>query len=188
MSRREEIQVKKILFFIMAALLLVACSNDNSLENTNEQPKQKEVQKQEDTEKQIEEQTEKEELQVEEKKQEEDQSQEKSESQQPMTTEEATEIIEYYGMGENDELVSLVVEGEEIKAVVKLADNNLLSPKDLAVSSYSQASDEYLIHEGWEVLTIEFVNIGSISMNRSKKETNEVGDYFPTAEIEKNLN
>ncbi|MBK5434320.1 hypothetical protein ACFVWC_19245 [Bacillus mycoides] len=29
--------------------------------------------------------------------------------------------------------------------------------------------------------------LGSISMNRNEKETNEFGDYFPTLEIEKRL-
>ncbi|WHY85971.1 hypothetical protein QNH39_25910 [Neobacillus novalis] len=48
-------------------------------------------------------------------------------------------------------------------------------------------SDELLNHEGWEVLTITYVNIGTIRMNRNEKETNEYGVYFPTLEIEARL-
>jgi hypothetical protein len=36
-------------------------------------------------------------------------------------------------------------------------------------------------------LTIEFSGIGEVSMNRSEKETNDYGDYFPTIEIENQL-
>lgn len=112
----------------------------------------------------------------------------KQEAIQPMTVEEATELIEYTGMGEGDKLVSATVENGEIKAVIELVPHDLLPVKDLAVARYSQASDELLDHEGWKVLTIEYVDVGTISMNSSEKETNEYDmDYFSTAEIEKRL-
>ncbi|PIC80530.1 hypothetical protein CSV75_01690 [Sporosarcina sp. P18a] len=107
---------------------------------------------------------------------------------QSMTEEEASEIVDYFGLGESDELVSVNVKDNEIKAVVKLGENQLLTLDQLAVTTYSQASDEFLNHEGWNVLTMEFVGVGSISMNRDQKETNEAGDFFPTVEIEKKLN
>ena len=63
----------------------------------------------------------------------------------------------------------------------------MFTSEDIAVNIYSQLSDELLYHEGWEVLTIIHPNIGTISMNRNEKETNEYGDYFPTMEIENSL-
>jgi hypothetical protein len=57
----------------------------------------------------------------------------------------------------------------------------------VAVNRFSQLSDELLNHEGWQILTVTYANVGSISMNRNEKETNEYGDYFPTLEIEERL-
>lgn len=65
-------------------------------------------------------------------------------------------MIEYSSMGEGDKLISsLPVENGEIKAVIDLAPNKFnLSPKDIAVASYSQASYALLEEEGWNALTI----------------------------------
>lgn len=63
----------------------------------------------------------------------------------------------------------------------------MFSTEDMAVTRYTSLSHELLNHEGWEILTITYSNIGTISMNRNEKETNEYGDYFPTMEIEKRL-
>lgn len=101
-----------------------------------------------------------------------------------ITVGEVKEIIEYAGMGEDDKLVDAAVEGEEIKAVIELAPHDLLPAKNLAATSYSQASDALLERDDWQVLTIDYVNVGIISMNRLEKESNEYGDYFPTAKIE----
>ncbi|MBS4199847.1 hypothetical protein KHA93_09275 [Bacillus sp. FJAT-49732] len=98
------------------------------------------------------------------------------------------EAITYAGMGEDDKLESVYIENGDIEIVIELAPNDLLDPKDLAVTSYSQASDELLEHEGWKTLTIKYVEIGTISMNRSEKETNDLGmDYFPTRVITERL-
>lgn len=55
------------------------------------------------------------------------------------------------------------------------------------MSSYQGASDALLTVEGWNTLTIDFVDVGTISMNKSEKESNEYGDYFPVASITEKL-
>ncbi|MTH54100.1 hypothetical protein GKZ89_11835 [Bacillus mangrovi] len=75
----------------------------------------------------------------------------------------------------------------EISATADLSGYDIGSPEDVAVSSYANLSDELLYYTGWETLTVTFLNVGTISMNRSEKETNEYGDYFPTMEIEERL-
>lgn len=57
----------------------------------------------------------------------------------------------------------------------------------MAVNGYSQLADELLKHEGWQTLTVTYANVGSVSMNRNEKETNEIGDYFPTLKIEERM-
>ncbi|MFE7378393.1 hypothetical protein ACFU6E_27955 [Bacillus cereus] len=104
-----------------------------------------------------------------------------------LTVDNVKEIIEYYSIGENDKLNNVSVENGEIKANIVLASNNLFPAKDMAVNRYSQLSDELLKHEGWQTLTITYANIGSISMTRNDKETNEIGDYFPVLKIEERL-
>lgn len=98
------------------------------------------------------------------------------------------EIIESAGMDEGDKLISFDVENYEIKAVIELSPNDLFPATDMASVRYSQASDEFLSHDGWETLTIEYVNAGTISMNKSEKETNEYDmDYFPSKMIMERL-
>ena len=98
------------------------------------------------------------------------------------------EIIEEYALTDGDKIIDLSVENNEIKAVIELAES-VVPLKDIAITVYSAASDELLNHEGWEVLTIKFEGVGTVSMNRSEHETNDFGmPYFPRKEIEKNLN
>ncbi|MFJ7407099.1 MULTISPECIES: hypothetical protein [unclassified Lysinibacillus] len=101
-----------------------------------------------------------------------------------ITVNEVKEIIEYSGMGEGDKLVNLNVGNGEIKAVIDLAPSPFNFPaKDLAVTSYQMASDELLTVEGWNTLTIEYVGVGTISMNVSEKESNEFNMYYFPATI-----
>ncbi|PLT32803.1 hypothetical protein [Bacillus sp. V5-8f] len=109
-------------------------------------------------------------------------------SQQQITEEKAKEIIANYSIGENDTFDNVAFENGEVKATIVLAPNELFPAEDLAVNSYSQLSDELLNYEGWQILTITYDGIGTISMHRNEKETNEFGDYFPTLEIENKLN
>ncbi|PEQ70062.1 hypothetical protein COF65_32145 [Bacillus toyonensis] len=108
-------------------------------------------------------------------------------SQQQLTVDKVKEIIEYYSIGKNDKLSNVSVENGEIKATIALAPNGLFPVKDMAVNGYSQLADELLKHEGWQTLTVTYANVGSVSMNRNEKETNEIGDYFPTLKIEERM-
>lgn len=104
-----------------------------------------------------------------------------------ISEEQVREIIEEYALTDGDKIIDLSVENNEIKAVIELAES-IVPLKDIAITVYSAASDELLNHEGWEVLTIKFEGVGTVSMNRSDHETNDFGmPYFPRIEIEKNL-
>lgn len=108
-------------------------------------------------------------------------------TQQQITTDEIKEIIEYYSLGEDDSLGNYSLENGEIKATVELAPSELFPAEDMAVNAYSQLSDELLYYDGWDLLTVTYAGVGTISMNRNEKETNEYGDYFPTLVIEDRL-
>lgn len=98
------------------------------------------------------------------------------------------EVLNDSGLGDGDKLVNSSIENGELKAVIELGSNELLDAKDLAVSSYSSVSDELLNYGGWKDLTIEYVEVGTISMNVSEKKTNEFDmSYFPTAVIMEKL-
>ena len=109
------------------------------------------------------------------------------ESSESLTEQEVNEIIDYYAIGEGDVLSDVTVKNGEIKATIDLAPNEMFSGEDMAVNRYSQLSDELLNHEGWDILTVTYSNIGTVSMNRMEKETNDYGDYFPTLTIEERL-
>ncbi|MBD8067630.1 hypothetical protein [Bacillus sp. PS06] len=116
-----------------------------------------------------------------------DQDKEIMELQTSISLEEAKEMIDYTSLGAQDKLISVEVENGEIKAMIEIAPGELFEADVLAVNRYSQLSDELLKRDDWETLTVEFVDVGTISMNHSEKETNEYGDYFPTAVIEQRL-
>ncbi|GIN39033.1 hypothetical protein [Heyndrickxia oleronia] len=174
--------MKKVFFVLLAALLfLVACNAEDSKEKTEKNNDTSEVSKVPESEQTGEEQEDIEDVNVD--------TEDKSESDSPINAEKVEEILTDYGLGEDDKIVSVSVEGGEIKAVIELDPSELVSIEDLAISRYSSSSDELLTHKGWEQLTIEFRNVGTISMNRSEKETNELDmDYFPTAVIMEKLN
>ena len=108
-------------------------------------------------------------------------------SEEAMDEEEVKEIIENSGIGEGDELTSLSIEEGEINAVISLGPSDPIRPEDLAVSRYSSISDDLLPHEGWEVLTVEFADVGTISINRNESLSNELGVFFPVQLIEEKL-
>ncbi|KGX85879.1 hypothetical protein [Pontibacillus litoralis] len=118
-----------------------------------------------------------------EKKQEE-QPEEKSE-QNGFNVDKAKEILEDHVLKENDEIKDLTISNGEIKAVIEIGDNDMINDKTLlAQVAYSSAGDEFLKHEGWEVLTIDFVGLAEVSMNRNEKETDDNDlDYFPMGKI-----
>ena len=96
------------------------------------------------------------------------------------------EMIDYNMLSDGDELLSYSAEENHLKAVVKI-EEGMLGDDLSAATSYSSLSDELLTHEGWDILTVEFVDVGTISMGRNKKETNEMGSYFPIIKIEEKL-
>ncbi|TYS89953.1 hypothetical protein [Rossellomorea aquimaris] len=179
--------MKKLLFILSATLLLLAACNSEETINNEPQPVEKPV----DEEVQVED-TSTNEPPVEEPEEvvEEEVTEEaiqEVESPEPLTEEKIKEIIDYYSIGEGDVLSDVSVVDGEIKATIDLAPNEMFSGEDMAVNRYSQLSDELLNHEGWEILTITYSNIGTVSMNRMEKETNDYGDYFPTLTIEERL-
>lgn len=95
-------------------------------------------------------------------------------------------IIEYHGLGEDDKLVEVVLNDGEITTTIEVQAVEGL-PALSAEIVYSSMGNELLLHNGWEVLTVNFVGIGTVSMNRSEQKDDGVGPYFPTAEIAKRL-
>ncbi len=104
-------------------------------------------------------------------------------SEQQITADKVKEIIKDYSYVVNN----VSFKNGEIKATIEIAPMEQFSAEDLAVNEYSQLSDELLNHEGWQVLTVTYPGAGTISMNRNEKETNQIGDYFPTLKIEERL-
>ncbi|GAA0321032.1 hypothetical protein GCM10008967_09450 [Bacillus carboniphilus] len=181
--------MKKLYFILLSTLLLlVACSSEDTGEiQLASEPIEEENEdiKQDDTEEEISETVEDSNVNTEEEISEEPI--ENTETVTPLTEEEVKELIEYTSLGEDDNLNSFSFINGEINATIDLAPNDLFSAEDMAVTRYSQLSDELLYHEGWEVLTVTYVNVGTVSMNRNEKESNEYGDYFPTLKIEERL-
>lgn len=84
---------------------------------------------------------------------------------------------------EGDKITQFSNVGDEIKATIKLAENDLLDAQTLAETSYTSISESLLSVSDWETLTINFENIGEVSFNRSEATENEYGSYFESKEI-----
>lgn len=106
---------------------------------------------------------------------------------QPLTEAIVKEILEFHAKEEGEKLLNYSFEDNTIKATFELTPNKRVPARDLAVRRYRQISDELLKHEGWEILEITYTNIGTITMNRTEKEPNETGGYFPTKKIAERL-
>jgi hypothetical protein len=179
--------MKKILYILSVALLLIAGCNAEESENnqtTNDEPIEATDEKPKESKEQL---TEQQTEDTEEKLNELSQESQPQEKPQPLTEDLVKEMINHSGMGDGDKLTNVSFVNGEIKATIDLAPDEMVPAKDMAVTRYSQLSDELLKHEGWEILSITYPNIGTISMNRNEKETNEFGDYFPTIVIEGKL-
>jgi len=102
-----------------------------------------------------------------------------------ISAEEVAELIAHEALGEGGTITDVIIYDGEIKAVIEISDDAIISDKSLlAESIYSRAGDTLLEHGGWEVLTVEFVDVGEVSMQRNEKESNEYGmDYFPLEKI-----
>jgi hypothetical protein len=193
--------MKKTRYILFATLLLlVACNNEEVKEEDTSVEEQAETSQEVVEEAEVEEAPvdEPEEASIEETIVEEEQAveeldvdQEVNETQEQetssITAEEVNDIVNSY-IGVDDTPVNVSFENGEIEATIDLVSDGTFPLEDLAVNRYSQLSDELLFYEGWEILTVTFPNVGTISMNRNEKETNEFGDYFPTLTIEERLN
>lgn len=176
--------MKKFLFLLLSVgLLLSACGSDEPKEE-NAVNDDQEVADSNDVE--VEAVNDEEDLSEEESVAEEDNL--SDEEKEAIDADQVRELLEHSVLGETDELKDVMIEDEEIKAVIEIGENELIDdPSMLAETVYSRAGEELLPYEGWNVLTIEFVDIGTVSMEREQKEENEFGEYFPTEEIMKQL-
>ena len=173
--------MKRLLIIFMAAMFLVACGADNEYEKQRKEAEKQleeseaELERVKEVSKQIDETSDligevQEEMGIE----------DDSVDVDELDESEAIDLLEYEALGEGDTLTDIVVENGEIKAVIEMADADSI----FAEVIYSSAGDALLEHEGWDVLTIDFIDVGEISMNRNEKETNEYGmDHFPLEKI-----
>ncbi|WP_342471600.1 hypothetical protein MHH70_12345 [Metasolibacillus sp. FSL H7-0170] len=97
------------------------------------------------------------------------------------------ELIEYHALGADDKLVEVVLNDGVITATIEVQAMDGFPATAPAEIAYSRMGDELLLHEGWQVLTVNFVDIGTVSMNRSQQKDEGFGPYFPTIEIMKQL-
>lgn len=179
--------MKKYLLIIFASLLILsACGSDDAVK----EEKEVDTDEVEETEGIVEnDELDVDETETEEVVEEVEIEVEESQKDETINVDEIKELLETGALGENDKLVDLSFDNGEINAIVEVGDNDLIEDKSiLAESIYSFAGDIFLEHEGWEVLTIEFVDVGEVSMNRSEKEKNEYGgEYFPLEKIMEQL-
>jgi len=110
----------------------------------------------------------------------------KSEDKVYLTTLDAKEIMASM-MSKHGNIVGLSVVSGEIKAEIKLHNEENSSDEEQAVATYHEVSKEYLKNDDWETLTIEFVDLGTISMDYFEKESNDEDNYFSNEDIEKNF-
>jgi len=189
--------MKKLLYIgAMSALLLAACGEEKAEETDAAQEeldkaKEKEAeQAKKDAELKAKEEEERKAKEAEEKALAEQKAKDETgdKVEKEIAVSEVKEIVEDW-LGENDKLISLTIENDEIKAVINLGPNRFNIPaENMAVSNYSRIADDLLLEEGWNTLTIEFVDVGTVSMNVSEKVTNEFDmPYFPVAIITEKL-
>ena len=170
--------MKRLLIILMATMLLVACGADNEYEKQRKEAEKQleeseaELERVKEVSKQIDETSDSlKELQKEVGIEDEE---------EPITSDQARELLEYDALGQGDILTDIVVVNGEVKAIIEMADADSI----FAEVIYSSAGDALLEHEGWDVLTIDFIDVGEISMHRDEKETNEYGmDHFPLEKI-----
>lgn len=95
-------------------------------------------------------------------------------------------------LGQGETLQDMSIKDREISLKVNLGDNtNGLSKEDLACSRYSSVTD-YLLDTGkFDTITVDFINVGKITMNVSESSSQNISGkekkYFPLEEITKKL-
>lgn len=104
-----------------------------------------------------------------------------------INVEQVKAIIEYHALGANDTLVEASLDNENINATIEVSGTDTLPAEMFAEVIFASSGEELLLHEGWEVLTINFIDIGTVSMNRAQKKDDGFGPYFPNIDIIKQL-
>lgn len=89
---------------------------------------------------------------------------------------------------QKDELITYRNEGNEIYSEVKLTPQTKINHRAVAVQTYEKASKRLLKVDDWEVLTMTFNNVGTISFNKSEAVEGDDGLYFSGEEMMKQLN
>ncbi|WP_195604499.1 hypothetical protein [Clostridium tyrobutyricum] len=95
-------------------------------------------------------------------------------------------------LGEGETFKDISVNGNNITLKVDLGNNTkVVTKEDLAYTRYSSLTDHLLSQNKWQVITVNFIGVGTISMNSSEAVEQEVGGqtskYFPRENIEQNL-
>lgn len=164
---------------LMVAIIVTGCNNSGKNEvddSSNEELNQEqEVASNEDEPKEDPEKDAEVEPQLEEDTEDED-----------VNLDELKETIEM-NIGEDDTLKDVKYEGNDIFIEVLLDDDGVFEPKDLAISRYSSITDELLENPHWENISVEFTNVGIITMNTNQAVENEYGKYFDSLDIEQNI-
>lgn len=98
-----------------------------------------------------------------------------------ITNDEVVGLLEQNALEEGDAITDLEINGEEITLTISVGDDEMFEDKTITAESlFSRVGEELLQYDGWEVLTVEFTDIGTISLDRYQSEVNEYGmEYFP---------
>lgn len=91
-------------------------------------------------------------------------------------------------IGESEEITEVIIDDKNIIVEVELGDNGMLLPiEELALSRYSSITDKLLEDNFWNDITVDFEDIGTITMNSKQAKSNEYGKYFDSLDIENNF-
>lgn len=93
-------------------------------------------------------------------------------------------------LSENMKLVDMTVKNNVISLKIEMlnSDNNLLPNKELAIIAFSGLTDKLLEISELNTFKAEFINFGSIEMNKKDSVKNDYGMiYFPLDKITENF-
>lgn len=92
-------------------------------------------------------------------------------------------------IGKGEQIKDFKLENKSIIVNIDLGTPSSNIPlKDLAISRYSSISDNLLEYDSWDTLTINFENVGTVTLNANEASSNTSGKYFESSLIEKQLN
>lgn len=100
----------------------------------------------------------------------------------PINVSEIEKIIKKSALSKEDKLSEVSFENRKIEMTIDVDKNNdflkELPEGELEISNYSSVSDELLRYDGWDVLKVNYPNLGSVNMKESEKMSNEYGYYY----------